>query len=554
MKKILSLSFLVLLTVLMLVSSIPAFAANQKVVTVDSMEEMIDAIASDTRIIIESGSYIAPAGIGEYGEVRGIRVENVSNLTIEANGFVEIKLDTGLRPVFEVANSNNISFVGLSLGHDVPEYGCEGEGFVISLDNSQNITIDNCDLWGCGIIGVFSISSGDINVTNTTIRDCALSAIECVGMTGDIVFDNCQILRNTYYAKEEPMEWTACFNISYVNEADPGRIVVKNSEVKGNYSAKLHNTDYADRFEFAGCTIENNAWDGTVTEETIQDNDYPGDQIEAFPNQPFAEYDESLISVSGIKGYEYERYTVNYHDRVAVCTSPVTVTLKKDLGMFTIMPVKQVGGGYILAEEELEWSNAKYDPAYDSYVFPGKKGDSFTITEPGLYNIFAEETYMGAWTELVIEIPEPVDYNATYSALYTNSKVLVNGEQVTFEAYNIGGNNYFKLRDIAYVLSDTLAQFEVEWDAVNSRVNMISGMPYTPVGGELKAGDGTAKTAINGTSNISKDYRLVSLKAYMINGNNYFKLRDLGILFDFNVSWDGANNCILIDSNSSYIG
>ena len=37
----------------------------------------------------------------------------------------------------------------------------------------------------------------------------------------------------------------------------------------------------------------------------------------------------------------------------------------------------------------------------------------------------------------------------------TSSIVLVNGEAVSFQAYNIGDNNYFKLRDIAFVLSGT---------------------------------------------------------------------------------------------------
>ena len=77
-------------------------------------------------------------------------------------------------------------------------------------------------------------------------------------------------------------------------------------------------------------------------------------------------------------------------------------------------------------------------------------------------------------------------------------------------------------------------------------------MPYTVVGGELANGDGLAKQATNGTSDISLDYAAVNLKAYMINGNNYFKLRDLGRLFDFDVSWDGENNCVLIDSLNSY--
>ena len=52
---------------------------------------------------------------------------------------------------------------------------------------------------------------------------------------------------------------------------------------------------------------------------------------------------------------------------------------------------------------------------------------------------------------------------------------------------------------------------------------------------------------------ILKDGRLVTnLAGYNIRGNNYFKLRDLGMLFDFNVSWDAARNAVVINTSQSY--
>lgn len=264
-----------------------------------------------------------------------------------------------------------------------------------------------------------------------------------------------------------------------------------------------------------------------------------------FTYEEIPEYDETLMSIYGIHHYDYERNTINYNDRVAVGLAPMVIEVKKDISMFTILPIEEVNGEWSFVEEIPQDREFVYKESYGGDVFPAKKGETFTLTEPGLYNIFAEEDYMGRWTELVVEV-------SAGDALYTNSKVMVDGKQVQFEAYNIGGNNYFKLRDIAHVLSGTSKQFEVEWDGVNSRVNMISGMPYTPVGGELAAGDGLAKKAATGTSNIGKDNAPVKLAAYLINGNNYFKLRDLGELFDFDVSWDGVNNCVLIDSKNSY--
>jgi len=50
-------------------------------------------------------------------------------------------------------------------------------------------------------------------------------------------------------------------------------------------------------------------------------------------------------------------------------------------------------------------------------------------------------------------------------AVPTASAVVVDGVNTSFDAYNIEGSNYFKLRDIAYVLSGTEKQFEVGWDS-----------------------------------------------------------------------------------------
>lgn len=63
----------------------------------------------------------------------------------------------------------------------------------------------------------------------------------------------------------------------------------------------------------------------------------------------------------------------------------------------------------------------------------------------------------------------------------TSSKVLVNGNEVAFDAYNINGNNYFKLRDVANVINGSEKQFEVTWDGSKNAINLISNKAYTVV-------------------------------------------------------------------------
>ncbi|NLN84139.1 MAG: hypothetical protein GX138_07285 [Firmicutes bacterium] len=149
----------------------------------------------------------------------------------------------------------------------------------------------------------------------------------------------------------------------------------------------------------------------------------------------------------------------------------------------------------------------------------------------------------------LLEAPKPKQYKA----MPTKSKILVDGAEISFDAYLINDNNYFKLRDLAAVLSGSPKQFQVGWDDTNKVINLESNKAYTPVGGELALGDGKDKTALLNTSTIFKDGKEVELTAYNIKGNNYFKLRDLGASFDFGVEWDPATKNVMINSSSSYV-
>lgn len=141
---------------------------------------------------------------------------------------------------------------------------------------------------------------------------------------------------------------------------------------------------------------------------------------------------------------------------------------------------------------------------------------------------------------------------AAVSAAPTASKVLVNGTAKAFEAYNIQNNNYFKLRDIAYVLNGTDAAFSVGWDAAANAVALDTSGEYAPTGNEMKvSGSTTKKNAVESNSAILVNGAKAALKAYNIDGNNYFKLRDLGTALGFDVGWDNASQTISITAGAA---
>ncbi|WP_227013570.1 DUF6273 domain-containing protein [Paenibacillus psychroresistens] len=141
----------------------------------------------------------------------------------------------------------------------------------------------------------------------------------------------------------------------------------------------------------------------------------------------------------------------------------------------------------------------------------------------------------------------------TVNAIPTASIVLVNDKQISFEAYTINGNNFFKLRDFATVVHGSEKQFGVGFDNLKNAISLESNKAYTTVGGELALSDQTvSKEAKITASTVYLDGTLLNLITFNIDGNNYFKLRDIAKAFNIGVTWDGKTKMIGIDTKSEY--
>lgn len=142
---------------------------------------------------------------------------------------------------------------------------------------------------------------------------------------------------------------------------------------------------------------------------------------------------------------------------------------------------------------------------------------------------------------------------AGVTATPTSSTVLVNNQTVTFQAYTIGGNNYFRLRDLAMAFVGSTERFSVQWDGDANAVRLLSNSLYSPIGGELSVSSSPAPvTAVPTTSQIYLDGKLIYAKAYVIGESNYFKLRDIGAAMTFGVTYDDAAKAIKIDTTKEY--
>ena len=134
----------------------------------------------------------------------------------------------------------------------------------------------------------------------------------------------------------------------------------------------------------------------------------------------------------------------------------------------------------------------------------------------------------------------------------SSANLVLDGVETPLAAYLINDAHYFKLRDIMFLLIGTEKQFGVElWDSDSKTGYLASSLSYTAVGGELSELSGP-RPFMPTNSRIFFDGIECDVEIYLIDDNNYFKLRDIAIIMDFFVFWDNDTRTIIMDTTMEY--
>lgn len=303
----------ILLSLLVVPASaiVPTSAIGQNIVNVSNVEQLEAALASNTKIVLAPGKYVYKS-LRDDGslsmEYNILRITDLENLSIEGNGKAEIVLDHGFAPVISVSNSKMIHLNGLILGHDVPFYGCDGEGNVIDIADSSGVYINNCDLYGCGAVGIKANGDIGIYVSDTTIRDCMINAVDFYYFSGNAVFTNCVFSGNAYdafYAKTWP-----CLKFQKAGDTSEAAVKFKGCTFKDNFSRMFMSDEASAWVTTEACSFSNNVWTSAI--HIKKPNHYSPDSFDAFyfdDQEPIIVNGRTLVPLRGVLdqlGYSVE--------------------------------------------------------------------------------------------------------------------------------------------------------------------------------------------------------------------------------------------------------
>ena len=179
-------------------------AGEQTQVTVSTVDELLAAIASDTEIILKDGTYdLSAASDYGYGSSDGyfwmeeydgpvLTIDSVNNLTIRSESGDVSKCTISAVPryanVFNFRRSSNITLSGFTAGHTLEPGECMGG--VLDFEGCDTVLVENCGLFGCGILGVQARVSSDIAVKGCDIYECSYGGISMADVV-DVEIENC---------------------------------------------------------------------------------------------------------------------------------------------------------------------------------------------------------------------------------------------------------------------------------------------------------------------------------------------------------------------------
>ena len=211
-------------------------------------DSLTKAIASGKHLYLKAGTYQLS---------KKLVISKIHDLTIEGSSSSDVSIlcSDFYDDVILIDNCQSIQLSNLTIGHG-PNYGSSCVGDVLRVEQSSGVSVDDCDLFGCGLLALYAEASG-VSFQNSTLRDCA-DGIARIATDSHISFTNCDFLRNAYSEYAEIWAFEYRYNESFTK---PASLTLTNCLFEDNQnSSKISYIPKHLTVQETGCTYRNNSW------------------------------------------------------------------------------------------------------------------------------------------------------------------------------------------------------------------------------------------------------------------------------------------------------
>ncbi len=195
-------------------------------VRVHTVDELLAAIAPNTCIVLEAGTYDLSSAADYGGRGNGfysweecfdgysLCLHDVKGLWIRGAGKEETLLSVVPRyaAVLGFRSCENVGLADLTAGHSEEPGYCAGN--VLNFESCRGVSVENCGLFGCGVIGICAWDSESMQIRDTEIYECSWEAAS---------FDS-------------------CFNVSFsgcsIHDCDEGNDVIRLSGCTASWNGE----------------------------------------------------------------------------------------------------------------------------------------------------------------------------------------------------------------------------------------------------------------------------------------------------------------------------
>jgi len=163
---------------LMVITLLLALSGAAATLTVGEAEEYttpqmaMDCVSDGDTVLIRAGEYVSNESIELWG---------TDDVCILGEVGTRLICDSETENVMWIINSDRITVSGVSATHTEPTEDERCYGNVFGIDGCDDITIEECEINGCGAIGVYTNLVDGIVLRNNFIHDNTLWAVQHEG-------------------------------------------------------------------------------------------------------------------------------------------------------------------------------------------------------------------------------------------------------------------------------------------------------------------------------------------------------------------------------------